>query len=39
MGTPTSVVIGGKTIFLCCAGCESALRKNPGKYLSHTNQH
>ncbi|HEV3119661.1 MAG TPA: efflux RND transporter periplasmic adaptor subunit [Gemmataceae bacterium] len=39
MGTPTTIVIDGKTIFLCCAGCESALRKNPGKYLSHLHQH
>jgi YHS domain-containing protein len=33
MGTPPSVVIEGKTVFLCCKGCEAALRKNPEKYL------
>ncbi len=33
MGTPPSVVVEGKTVFLCCKGCEGALRKNPEKYL------
>jgi hypothetical protein len=33
MGTPVSVVIDGRTIFLCCEGCAPALKKNPGKYL------
>src|SRR5205085_434526 len=25
MGTPPRVVVAGKTVFLCCKGCESAL--------------
>jgi Barrel-sandwich domain of CusB or HlyD membrane-fusion/Heavy metal binding domain len=33
MGTPPAVVVEGKTVFLCCKGCEGALRKNPEKYL------
>ena len=34
MGKPYKVTIQGKTIFLCCSGCEEELRKNPEKYLS-----
>jgi hypothetical protein len=34
MGTPPVVVVEGKRVFLCCKGCEAALRKEPGKYLS-----
>jgi hypothetical protein len=34
MGTPPAVVIEGRTVFLCCKGCEAALRKDPAKYLS-----
>lgn len=34
MGTPPRVVVGGQTVFLCCAGCEPELRKNPEKHLA-----
>jgi hypothetical protein len=34
MGTPVSAVVGGKTVFLCCKGCEQELKDNPEKYLS-----
>jgi hypothetical protein len=34
MGVPTRVVVEGRTVFLCCEGCEDRLRGNPGKYLS-----
>jgi Cu(I)/Ag(I) efflux system membrane fusion protein len=34
MGPPCRVVIDGVTVFLCCDGCEPALKENPGKYLS-----
>jgi hypothetical protein len=34
MGTPFRVVVGGRTIFLCCEGCAPALRQDPGKYLA-----
>jgi hypothetical protein len=34
MGTPFRVVVEGRTVFLCCAGCAPALKKDPGKYLS-----
>jgi hypothetical protein len=33
MGTPARVVVEGKTVFLCCDGCEDELRRNAGKYL------
>jgi Cu(I)/Ag(I) efflux system membrane fusion protein len=34
MGGPVKVVVNGRTVFICCAGCEPALRKNPEKYLA-----
>ncbi len=34
MGLPTRVLLGGKTVFLCCAGCEAERRKNPEKHLA-----
>jgi hypothetical protein len=33
MGTPVRVVVEGRPVFICCKGCESALRGNPKKYL------
>jgi hypothetical protein len=33
MGTPMKVVVSGRTIFLCCEGCESKLRAGPARYL------
>jgi hypothetical protein len=34
MGAPVRVEVEGKTVWICCAGCEAALRRDPGKYLS-----
>lgn len=34
MGTPVRVSVAGSDVFLCCDGCEAALKKNPEKYLS-----
>jgi Cu(I)/Ag(I) efflux system membrane fusion protein len=34
MGMPPVVEINGRKVFICCKGCEAALRKEPGKYLS-----
>jgi YHS domain-containing protein len=34
MGKPYKVTVQGKTIFLCCPGCEREIRKNPDKYLA-----
>jgi hypothetical protein len=34
MGGPIRVDLAGRTVFLCCAGCEARLRQEPGKYLA-----
>jgi hypothetical protein len=34
MGTPVKVVVKGRTIFLCCQGCEGSIRDSPEKYLA-----
>jgi|GEM_PF-2248977 hypothetical protein len=34
MGQPTSIIVQGRKVFLCCRGCESAMLKDPNKYLS-----
>jgi hypothetical protein len=34
MGAPVRVDIEGKVVWICCAGCEAALRKDPAKYLA-----
>jgi hypothetical protein len=33
MGEPFKVVVNGRTVFLCCKGCEKKLRKDPEKYF------
>ncbi len=35
MGGPVKVVVNGRTVFVCCEGCETPLRKNPAKYLAN----
>ncbi len=34
MGEPIDVQADGQTVYLCCTGCESAISKDPQKYLS-----
>jgi hypothetical protein len=34
MGTPARVVLKGRAVFLCCEGCEGAVRDAPDKYLA-----
>jgi hypothetical protein len=34
MGPPPSVVIAGRTVFVCCKGCIPELQKEPAKYLA-----
>ncbi len=34
MGDPVAVQADGQTVYLCCAGCESAIAKEPKKYVS-----
>jgi Cu(I)/Ag(I) efflux system membrane fusion protein len=33
MGGPIPVEVAGRRVFICCIGCESALRKDPDKHL------
>jgi hypothetical protein len=34
MGTPARVIVAGQVVFLCCDGCEGALKRDPAKYLA-----
>lgn len=34
MGTPDRQIVAGRVVFLCCPGCRSKLRADPGKYLA-----
>jgi hypothetical protein len=34
MGGPVRLVVEGRTVFVCCEGCEGPLRQEPAKYLS-----
>jgi YHS domain-containing protein len=34
MGKPVKITVKGKTVFLCCSGCEPAIKKDPDKYLA-----
>ena len=33
MGKPVKITVKGRTVFLCCSGCEPAIKKDPDKYL------
>lgn len=33
MGKPPKVLVNGKLLFVCCAGCTTALTKNPQPYI------
>ncbi len=39
MGTPARVVVSGQVIFLCCDGCEGAIKRDPAKYLANLPHH
>ncbi len=34
MGKPYKVSVQGRTVFLCCPGCEAKLKNDPEKYLA-----
>jgi YHS domain-containing protein len=34
MGKPSKVTVKGRTVFLCCEGCEPKIKKDPDKYLA-----
>lgn len=33
MGKPYKIEVAGRTVFLCCSGCEDEIRKEPDKFL------
>ena len=34
MGGPVAVEVAGRRVFICCKGCEKALKADPQKYLA-----
>lgn len=34
MGPPQRVALDGRVVYICCKGCEKALRREPAKYLA-----
>lgn len=34
MGTPVKITVKDREVFLCCSGCEDAIKKEPDKYLA-----
>jgi YHS domain-containing protein len=34
MGKPYKITVKGRTVFLCCSGCEAEFRKHPDKYFA-----
>jgi YHS domain-containing protein len=34
MGKPYKITVEGRTVFLCCPGCEEQFRKDPDKYFA-----
>ena len=34
MGKPPKVTVEGQDVFLCCEGCDSEIKSDPGKYLA-----
>jgi membrane fusion protein, copper/silver efflux system len=39
MGAPMRIVVSDQVVFLCCAGCEDALKRDPAKYLAKLHHH
>lgn len=36
-GAPTKIVVGGRSLFVCCEGCVDKVKQNPGLYLARAN--
>ncbi|HVK13698.1 MAG TPA: hypothetical protein VM597_33435, partial [Gemmataceae bacterium] len=34
MGGPVRLSLAGRTVFICCEGCETPLRRKPDQYLA-----
>lgn len=39
MGTPVKLTLEGRELFICCAGCEDAVREDPEKYFKKLDEH
>lgn len=39
MGTPVKLTVEGRELFICCDGCEDAVRKDPEKYFAKLDEH
>jgi hypothetical protein len=39
MGMPARIVVSGQVVFLCCDGCEAALKRDPSKYMATFQHH
>lgn len=39
MGTPIKMTVEGRDVFICCEGCEDAVREDPEKYFVKLDQH
>jgi hypothetical protein len=37
MGEPIKLEVEGREVWICCAGCENALRKDPERYFAKLN--
>ena len=37
MGEPVKLDVQGREVWICCAGCEDALRKDPEQYFAKLN--
>jgi hypothetical protein len=37
MGEPIKLEVEGREVWICCAGCEDALRKDPERYFAKLN--
>lgn len=37
MGEPVKLEVEGREVWICCAGCENALRKDPERHLAKLN--
>lgn len=38
MGKPIKLTVEGREVYICCSGCEDALREDPEKYFSKLDQ-
>lgn len=39
MGKPVKIDVNGRAVFLCCDGCEDAIKEEPDKYLAVLDEH